>query len=288
MQNILVTGADGQLGHALRKLVKRYADFSFVFTDVDDLDITNAPLIQRFFELNTVDFCINAAAYTAVDKAESEMDTAFLINADAVEILAKVCAASKTKLVHISTDFVFDGEQSKPYVEADTTNPLSVYGQSKLQGEEEARRHCEKHFVVRTSWLYGRHGKNFLNTMLRLGTERETVSVVNDQVGTPTSAADLAECLMQIVSEPDAEAKYGTYHFANEGACSWYEFATAIMELAGLNCEVHPIGTEAYPTAAKRPSYSVLDKSKVKEAFGLKIPDWRESLTRVLNQQIAK
>lgn len=281
MQTILVTGSSGQVGTELQKLSRQFPDFRYVFTSRADLDITDFDLVRTFFDLNRVDFCINTAAYTAVDKAESEIDEAFLVNDDAVGNLAEVCQLHEATLLHISTDFVFDGKLNRPYKEDDETQPLNAYGQSKLGGEVRAWEACDRLIVVRSGWIYAKQGRNFLNTMLRLSRERREVKVVNDQVGTPTHAGDLAACLMAMIMDPHLPDKYGTYHFANEGACTWYDFAVASMDLAKVPCRVIPIPTEEYPTPAVRPRYSVLDKTKVKQTFGIEIDEWRISLERI-------
>ena len=285
MQSILVTGADGQLGQAVRTIAKSYPDFRFVFTGRQELDITDFDLVKRLLATDKVDYCINAAAYTAVDKAESELERAFKVNADAVENLAAVCAGHNTVLLHVSTDFVFDGNQNRPYTEEDQPQPINAYGQSKLSGEVRAWQACEKLVVIRSGWLYAEQGSNFLNTILRLGKERDELRVVYDQIGTPTNVRDLAQCLMKMITDSDLSSKWGTYHFANEGVCSWYDFAVEIVQQAGLDSRVTPILTEGYPTPAERPRYSVLDKAKVKGTFGLDIPHWRSSLLKAISMR---
>ena len=284
MKNILVTGADGQLGMELRDLADFYPDFNFIFSNKEQLDITNADVVENFFSIYQIDFCINCAAYTKVDKAEEEHELAFKINADAPENLAKICKRHNVIFIHISTDFVFDGKKSIPYIEKDPTKALSVYGQSKLSGEEKIAASTSKYLIIRTSWVYSHYGHNFMKTMSRLGGEKSDLRVVYDQIGTPTYAKDLAHAILKMVSHNDLPNKFGVYHFSNEGVASWYDFAHAIMELQNYNCKVFPIETNEYPTPAARPSYSVLNKSKIKSAFDLQIPHWRESLTACLKK----
>jgi len=297
--NILVTGANGQLGSELRKckphplplstLRLRSATegegrggYRFFFTDVDELDITNSDAVNDFFGKNGIQTVINCAAYTAVDKAESDESTAILINATAVEYLAKACNKANATLIHVSTDYVYDGRACKPYSEDHPTAPASVYGRSKLAGEKAALT-VSKSVVIRTSWLYSSFGNNFVKTMLRLGRERETLNVVFDQTGTPTYATDLAQTIMKIVETSEQNhLKTGIFHYSNEGVCSWYDFAHEIMQQAGLKCVVKPIETKDYPTPATRPHYSVLNKAKIKAEYGVEIPHWKESLNRCL------
>ncbi len=279
--NILVTGANGQLGSGLRELAPA-KKWNFIFTDVDELDITKNEEVAAFFNKFSVDCCINCAAYTQVDKAESEAEQARLINSTAVRNLAAACNQHNAALIHISTDFVFDGKNNLPYRETDTPSPLSVYGRTKLEGEQAAAS-CGRAVIVRTSWLYYERGKNFVDTMLRLGKEREELRVVFDQTGTPTWAGDLAAAILDIVEKfaetPDSVGKLkGTYHYSNEGIASWYDFAFEIFRLSGLDADLLPVRTDEYPTPATRPAYSVLDKAKIKKTFGLKIPHWKSSL----------
>ena len=274
--NILVTGANGQLGSELRKNSGDYPDDRFFFTDVAELDITDQQAVNDFFAKNRIQTVLNCAAYTAVDKAESDEPAATLINATAVGYLAKACNAADAKLIHISTDYVYDGCACKPYSEDHATAPVSAYGRSKLAGEEAA----SKSVVIRTSWLYSSFGNNFVKTMLRLGKERETLNVVFDQVGTPTYAADLARAIMEIAQNDSLQT--GIFHYSNEGVCSWYDFACEIMQQAGLRCAVRPIETKDYPTPAARPYYSVLNKARIKAVYGLEISHWKDSLSRCL------
>ena len=281
--NILVTGANGQLGSELRQTSGDFPNFRFFFTDIDELDITNPDAVYDFFEKNEIQTVINCAAYTAVDKAESDEPTAMLINAAAVEYLANACTKTDATLIHISTDYVYDGCACKPYNEDHCTAPASVYGRSKLAGEKAALT-VPKSVVIRTSWLYSTFGVNFVKTMLRLGKERETLNVVFDQTGTPTYAADLAQAIMTIAVQAEQNNLIsGIFHYSNEGVCSWYDFACEIMQQAGLKCVIRPIETKDYPTPAPRPHYSVLNKARIKAAYGLEIPHWKDSLKRCLS-----
>ncbi|ESU26197.1 dTDP-4-dehydrorhamnose reductase [Flavobacterium saliperosum S13] len=249
---------------------------NFVFCSSSELDITDSASCTTVFEKHQPDFCINAAAYTAVDKAENEPEKAHAINVTGAQNVAAVCKIHDTVLLHVSTDFVFDGEKTSPYTEEDRSNPTGVYGQTKLDGEKEVAAVWEKHFIVRTSWVYSQFGNNFMKTMLRLASERDTLSVVNDQIGTPTHAVDLAEVILKIIES--GKKAYGIYHFSNEGQCSWYDFAQKIFEVNAVSIQVNPIPSTCYPTPAKRPKYSVLDKTKIKEVFGLDIKKWEQSL----------
>ena len=284
---VLVTGSSGQLGQALQSIANQYPEINFHFFNSSELDITNLSHCESVFEKLKPHFCINAAAYTAVDKAESEPEKAHLINVIGCENLAKACKENNTVLLHISTDFVFDGTATKPYNEEDVPNPTGVYGQTKLDGEKAIQAILEKYFIIRTSWVYSEFGNNFMKTMLRLGAERDTLSVVDDQIGTPTNAADLAEALLTIIKTHNlqpATSNFGIYNFSNEGQCSWFDFAKKIFEINKIAIDLQPIPTAAYPTPAKRPSYSVLDKSKIKEVFGseisMEVKDWEERLKK--------
>lgn len=278
---VLVTGANGQLGQALQHIASGYAEIDFVFCDSKTLDITDKAAIQSQFKKYKPDFCINAAAYTAVDKAEQEPEKAIAINTTAAQYLAEVCDEFNAQLLHVSTDFVFDGLAEGPYLETDMPNPQSVYGQTKLDGEKAIQAVFGAYFIVRTSWVYSQFAGNFMKTMLRLGSERDSLSVVDDQIGTPTHAVDLADALVQIIlfasKNPDHQA-HGLYHYSNEGSCSWFEFAKEIFEVNNVSIDLKPIPTSSYPTPAKRPSYSVLNKSKIKTVFGISIKSWEDSL----------
>ena len=281
---ILVTGSNGQLGNELQQLAPGFTYYDFLFATKDDLNIADEAAIENYFSAHSINFCINCAAYTAVDKAESEPEQAFLMNAIAVATLAKVCEKNNTQLIHISTDYVFDGTANEPYKEKDKTNPVSVYGKSKLQGEILAIQNCPSTIIIRTAWLYSSFKNNFVKTMLRLMKEKESINVVSDQLGCPTYAADLAAALMQIITSKQSSTNPGIYHYSNAGITNWYEFALTIKKLTDSNCIVNPIPTSQYPTAAKRPAYSVLDTTKIKETFALMIPNWGESLQKCLEK----
>ncbi|MDL2276994.1 dTDP-4-dehydrorhamnose reductase [Parabacteroides sp. OttesenSCG-928-G07] len=278
MKQVLVTGAKGQLGQAIHQLTAHYPTFHFRFTDIDTLDICNRDDVYAFLKSYPADYIINCAAYTAVDKAESEPEMAFRINSDAVRNLAEIAVEAGAKIIHISTDYVFDGRSYIPYVEDDATNPLSVYGRSKLAGEDILQTICPESVILRTAWLYAEQGANFVNTMLRLGKEKEELGVVFDQVGTPTYARDLAEAILSILAQGENNFARGIYHYSNEGVCSWYDLAVKIMDLAGLRCRINPLETKDYPTKAVRPAYSVLNKKKIKDSYKIVIPHWEESL----------
>jgi dTDP-4-dehydrorhamnose reductase len=278
---ILVTGSNGQLGKELQDLAPSFSQFEFVFLSKEDMPIHNFELVRVFFDSVKPAYCINCAAYTAVDKAESEKELAFQINGEAVGVLAAVCKEHRTKFIHVSTDYVFNGEATYPYTENFPTDPINTYGASKLEGEKQALDLNPESIIIRTSWVYSSHGKNFVKTMMRLMNEKDSISVVNDQIGSPTYAADLAETILKIITNCElstANWKAGTYNYSNEGIISWFEFAQAIKEMINCPCEVKPIPTSAYPTPAKRPFYSVLDKTKIQEAFGIQLKDWKESL----------
>lgn len=275
---VLVTGANGQVGQAFQFVAKNYPNINFHFCNSAALDITNLANCESVFNLIQPDFCINTAAYTAVDKAESEPEKAHLINVIGAKNIAATCAKFSTKLIHISTDFVFDGTKNQPYTETDLPNPIGVYGQTKLEGEIAIQEVVPAHFIIRTSWVYSEFGANFMKTMVRLATERTSLSVVNDQIGTPTNAVDLANAIMNIILNKTNNQKYGIYNFSNEGQCSWYDFAKKIIEINQIAVQITPIPTTQFPTPAKRPNYSVLDKEKIKQAFGITINDWQITL----------
>ena len=284
-KNILITGANGQLGNCLRDLAAAHQDkYRFFYTDVEELDITDAAAIDRYVTDNQIHVIINAAAYTAVDMAEDDVDMAYKLNRDAVRNLAEVAREHNCLLVHISTDYVFSGEACHPYKEDDTPAPKSVYGASKLAGELAVAESGCRAIIIRTSWLYSEYGHNFVKTMLKLGSEREEVSVVCDQIGGPTYAGDLAKVIMTLVTKDDQQNGVQLYHFANEGTISWYDFAKAIMEIAGNGCQVKAIFTGEYPAKAARPAYSVFNLRKVKEKIGISIPYWRDSLILIINK----
>ncbi len=281
MKNVLITGGSGQLASCIKDVAIAIENCNFLYANVDELDITNPELVKIYFKNKKITHCINCAAYTAVDKAETDKVLADRVNNIGAKHLAKACAENGALMIQISTDFVFDGSQGTLYKEIDQTNPLGVYGATKLQGELSVAKALKEHFILRTSWLYSEHGNNFLKTMLRLGKEREELNVVTDQIGTPTYAGDLAKIILGIVTNDSKD--YGVYHYSNEGVASWYDFAKAIFDLRQLNCKVMPINTAGYPTPAKRPPFSVMDKSKIKTGLGIKIPYWRESLEKCLS-----
>lgn len=276
---VLVTGASGQLGQALQAIAKQHSTLQFHFTSSVEADITNKENLQEVFNRLKPDFCINAAAYTAVDKAESEPEKAHLINVTGAKNLAEVCKGYNTTLVHVSTDFVFDGSKNTPYTEEDETNPQGVYGKTKREGEQEIEKILTAHYIIRTSWLYSEYGNNFMKTMVRLGNERDSLGVVNDQTGTPTNANDLAEAILQIIESGKKE--YGIYHYSNEGVATWYDFAKKIFEVNTISVDLKPIATADYPTPAKRPVYSVMDKSKIKRVFGLNVSGWKDEVKKL-------
>lgn len=282
-KTILVTGANGQLGSCLKDIQTLYPEWAFIFTDSTQLNIIKKEQVDRFFKDHSIDWCINCAAYTAVDKAETDKDQACDINVLGAKHLATACANHQVKLIHVSTDFVFDGNHSRPYSEEDQTNPIGVYGNTKQKGEIEVRQALNECIIIRTSWLYSEHGHNFLKTMMKLGAEREELNVVGDQIGTPTYAGDLAKVLLEMVRK-DFTA-FGIYHFSNEGVASWYDFAQAIFDITGNHTiKVCNIPSESFPTPAKRPSFSVLDKTKIKTQMNIEIPYWRDSLHQAINR----
>jgi dTDP-4-dehydrorhamnose reductase len=290
---VLVSGANGQLGQAIQSISGKYPEIDFVFCSSDRLNITDLDNVKAVFNQYKPDFCINAAAYTAVDKAESEQEKAHLINVVGAKNLASVCKENNSVLLHISTDFVFDGNRSVtqcstvlPYSEIDTPNPTGVYGQTKLDGEKAIQETFDNYFIIRTSWVYSQFANNFMKTMLRLASERDSLSVVNDQIGTPTNAVDLAEVLVKIISSNFQlpTSNFGIYNFSNEGQCSWYDFAKKIFEISAIEIDLKPIPTTSFPTPAKRPSFSVLDKTKIKKAFDIEILDWETSLKNTLKK----
>ena len=281
MIKALVTGGNGQLAQSLKDVVNHQDELDVDFQDLPDLDITNKQQLESYFLNNELDYCINCAAYTAVDLAEEQSDLAYAVNAEGPKYLAEVCQKHQVTLIHISTDFVFDGQKRIPYLETDAPNPLSVYGASKLQGERNIQDVMDTYFIVRTSWLYSEYGNNFIKTMLRLSETRDEISVVSDQIGSPTCAGDLAEVLIKIVLS--SSISYGIYHYSNGGIVSWYDFAVEIFKQLGKTIEVKPIKTKDYPTAAKRPEYSVLNTQKIEKEFETQNLNWRLSLTNINN-----
>ncbi len=284
MQIIIVTGANGQLGQELQSLAKEYANYKFVWTDKDEMDITNIDSVKNVFEENRPTLCINCAAYTAVDKAEDDgKELCKKINVDGVKNLAKTCKEYNAKMIHISTDFVFDGKKNTPYAEDDTTNPISVYGETKRESEQVCLQENKESIIIRTSWLYSEFGANFVKTMLKLTKEKQRLNIIADQIGTPTYARDLAKAILDIVAK-DWSGKKGIYHYSNEGTASWYDFTQTIKEYSQNDCDIKPIPTEQYPTPAERPKYSVMDKTKIKETFDISIPYWRDSVKKCIEK----
>jgi dTDP-4-dehydrorhamnose reductase len=278
MNNILITGANGQLGSELREIAPMYPEYNFLFTDVKDLDIINHSSVNEFIKINKINVIINCAAFTAVDKSESEPELANSINHLAVSNFAKLSRDNNIKLIHISTDYVFDGKNYKPYIETDKPNPKCVYGQTKLAGELAIQKiNPANSVIIRTSWVYSKFGNNFVKNMLHLASEKDEISVVSDQIGTPTNAADLASTILTIL--PKIKNKnVELFHYSNEGVCSWYDFSKSIFELNKQVIKVKPIESSQYPTPAERPFYSVLNKEKIKKMYDIKIPHWKESL----------
>lgn len=284
--NILVTGASGQLGSEIKRIASKSNHFNYTFVDIEEMDLMSDDPIVRFFDGNHFDFLINCAAYTAVDRAEEESAVAYRVNAGAVKTLTDRCLENKVRLIHVSTDYVFDGKGNKPIHEKAITNPLSVYGKSKLEGERHVLETLNDAYIIRTAWVYSSFGKNFVKTIVGLAKEREVIRVVYDQVGSPTYARDLAATIISIVDSIASGRKDspGIYHYTNEGVISWYDLACFIVEHYELPCRIKPIPSEEYKTLAIRPSFSVLDKRKIKETFGIEIPHWHESLVDCLNE----
>ncbi|HMM12066.1 MAG TPA: dTDP-4-dehydrorhamnose reductase [Bacteroidales bacterium] len=282
--NILVTGSQGQLGFELQRIAGTDKLHQWHFTDVAQLDITRRDAVLGYFQAHDIDICLNCAAYTAVDKAEDEPDKAMLINATAVGYLADAALLSKALLIHVSTDYVFDGQHYKPYAEDHHIAPKSAYGHSKAEGERLLMAHQANTIIIRTSWLYSAHGVNFVKTMLKLGLERSELNVVYDQIGTPTWAADLARVIVIFADQYDRKPIKELFHFSNEGVTSWFDFARAIMEHGGRTCQVNPIPSSSWPAKASRPFYSVLAKEKIKSHLGISIPYWKSSLLKCLEE----
>ena len=276
MKNILITGANGQLGNEMQMLSEENSEYTYFFTDVAELDICNKQAVMDFVRTNDINVIVNCAAYTAVDKAEENVELCTKLNADAVGYLAEAAEANQSEFIQVSTDYVFDGTAHVPYQETDPTCPNSAYGSTKLAGEQNALTLCSRAMVIRTAWLYSTFGNNFVKTMIRLGKERDSIGVIFDQIGTPTYARDLARVIFTAIHQGVVP---GVYHFSNEGVCSWYDFTKAIHRLAGItDCKVNPLHTEEYPTPAKRPHYSVLDKTKIKNTYHIEISYWMDSL----------
>ena len=279
---ILVTGSNGQLGKELKKIAPSFPGFDFIFLSREDLPIHHFALVRNFFKGYHPQYLINCAGYTAVDRAEQEKDLAFQVNGEAVGVLAAICKEQHCQFIHISTDYVFDGTTSVPYKEDSPTNPQSVYGASKLEGEKQAMQFNPDSIIIRTSWVYSEFGKNFVKTILKLLQEKDEIDVVNDQMGSPTYAADLAEVIMQIITSGPWQA--GIYHYSNEGIISWFDFALQLKKLSGSLCKINPISTPPHRTGAKRPAYSVLDKTKIQQVFGCSIKNWKDSLASCLTR----
>ncbi|MBN2166256.1 MAG: dTDP-4-dehydrorhamnose reductase [Marinilabiliaceae bacterium] len=286
MHNILIIGSDGQLGHEIEKLSKNIAQFNFYFTTINDLDITNNNQVKTELQKRDYSIVVNCAAYTDVNKAESDTNIAYKVNAEALKIIGETTKKLNTRVIHVSTDYVFDGKSYLPYVETDNVNPQSAYGKTKLEGEKLLFKTNPNSIVIRTSWLYSSFGNNFLKTMLKLGNEKDTLNIVFDQIGTPTFAGDLAVCILQIIKKSiESTDKFipGIYHYSNEGVCSWYDFTQTIFNISNItNCKVYPIESKDYPTPAPRPHYSVLNKAKIKSTFNIEIPHWEKSLKKCL------
>ena len=283
MKKILVTGSNGQLGQCLKQQLQNTGDVSCYFATREDLDITNNDVVHQFFGEHNFDYCINTAAYTNVEKAESEQKEAFLINAEGAYNLVKACKKYNVVLLHISTDYVFDGMAKTPYQEQDPTNPLNVYGASKLKGEQHIGDTWNKHFIIRTSWLYSQYGHNFLNSMLEFAKQKKALTITTQQKGTPTNANELAQVLVTIIKT--GNARYGVYHFSNQGEATWYDFAEAIFKATGEIDTVNLAKTEHYATFAKRPSYSVLNCNKLKDTLGITYRNWEDSLKQIINSK---
>jgi dTDP-4-dehydrorhamnose reductase len=284
---ILVTGAHGQVGQELKSLVPQFHDFDIVFVDVQDLDITDPVAVQQYFAEHRFDYCINCAAFTAVDKAETEKDLAYKVNVEGVKNLVTSCLIHSTQFLQLSTDYVYHNNQNTPFKEGDPTNPQGVYASTKLQGDEIALQILPSSMIVRTSWVYSTFGNNFVKTMIRLGKERDKLDVIFDQIGTPTYAYDLALAMLTIIQKVEIgvfekSTLAGVFHYSNEGVTSWYDFAKAIFRIENINCKVNPIETVDYPTPAKRPPFSLLNKHKIKTTFAIEIPHWEKSLAKCL------
>ncbi len=290
-KTVLVTGSNGQLGNEIQVIANQYNNLNFLFHDIQTLDICNFEQLDQLFQNQSINFIVNCAAYTAVDKAESEYDKALHINALGSINLALIAEKYSAKLIHISTDYVFDGKHYLPYHEDFPTNPISAYGRSKWEGECEIEKTKAKSLIIRTSWLYSTFGANFVKTILRVARERQEIKVVFDQIGSPTNAADLAKAILDIVNQSVTDEnnfKTGIYHYANEGVCSWYDFAFEVIKFANISCKVIAIETKYYPTPTQRPAYSVFNKSKIKQTFGIEIPHWRQSLKNCVSTLLAK
>ena len=280
MTTILITGSNGQLGNEMQQAAVRFPDFNYIYTDVAELDICDKSALDAFVKANNVNVIVNCAAYTAVDKAEDDVELCHKINRDAVRNIAEVANDNKVKVVHISTDYVFDGTNYLPYTEDMPVCPATVYGKSKLEGEQALLENCKESVILRTAWLYSSFCNNFVKTMIKAGTERESLGVIFDQVGSPTYAADLADVILQLLSNKTFIP--GIYHFSDEGVCSWYDFTKTIHRMANITCDVKPIETKDYPARTPRPHFSVLNKGKIKSTYGISIPHWEVSLEKCI------
>lgn len=280
MTTILITGSKGQLGNEMQQAAVRFPAFNYIYTDVAELDICDKSALDAFVKANNVNVIVNCAAYTAVDKAEDDVELCYKINRDAVRNIAEVANDNKVKVVHISTDYVFDGTNYLPYTEDMPVCPATVYGKSKLEGEQALLENCKESVILRTAWLYSSFGNNFVKTMIKLGTERDSLGVIFDQVGSPTYAADLADVILQLLSNKTFIP--GIYHFSDEGVCSWYDFTKTIHRMANITCDVKPIETKDYPARTPRPHFSVLNKGKIKSTYGISIPHWEVSLEKCI------
>ncbi len=281
--NILVTGSNGQLGSEIRELSNNYSDYNFTFTDIEELDITNNKSLSNYISSNDFDIIINCAAYTNVDKCESDKIAAAKLNTKSAKLLATECTKNNIALIHISTDYVYGGKNNTPYKETDFTNPSSVYGKTKLDGEKMIEEFAQKALIIRTSWLYSSFGHNFIKTIMKYGKERDELKVVFDQIGTPTYARDLADTILSGIEHIEFLSGVHIFQYSNEGVCSWYDFAKEIVEYKNIDCKIIPIETKDYPLPAPRPSYSVMNKAKIKEELGIEIPHWKDSMKQCLD-----
>jgi dTDP-4-dehydrorhamnose reductase len=276
MSKILVFGASGQLGHCLKKVASEWSSLEIIFPDENEANILNLDGLKLVFQKYQPTYCVNCAAYTAVDKAEDDVEIARKVNKDGAANLAVLCSTYKATLIQVSTDFVFEGNTTQPLLEGDKANPINVYGLTKLEGEQAVAEALTEHYIIRTSWLYSEYGNNFVKTMLRLGAEKDELKIIADQVGTPTYAIDLAGCILTIIAHDNQQ--YGIYHYSNEGVTSWYDFAMGIFDISNTQVKVYPVRTAEYATRAIRPAFSVMDKSKIKTTFNIEVPYWRKSL----------
>ncbi|HSV88601.1 MAG TPA: dTDP-4-dehydrorhamnose reductase [Bacteroidales bacterium] len=282
--NILVTGSNGQLGNEIKDLQHGFNQHRFHFTDLTELDVTNAENVNKYLKDKKIECVINCAAYTQVDMAENDKASASLLNSVAVKILAESCSQSDALLIHISTDYVFDGKNFKPYTENDTANPKTIYGKTKLDGEVEVMFNSKRALIIRTSWLYSTHGNNFVKTILKKCQTEPELKVIYDQIGTPTYARDLAKAILEILPKVPAKVRGEIYNYSNEGVASWYDFAKAIVEFKGLKCMITPVMSKEFSQVAQRPHFSVLNKDRIKKEFGIKVPYWRDSLAECLTK----